>query len=144
MNRILIFLFVSVIILSSAGKASAFAKGEQECSKCHTLTEEQAKKVLGDVVPSVKILSIQPGPFQGIWEVGFESNGQKSIAYLDYSLKYLVARATVLSLRDKKNLTEESFLKISRVDLAGFPYKNALVMGDRDAKHKIIVFDDPD
>lgn len=140
----LLILCFCIAFLAGNGKAFAFSKNEQDCSKCHTLNAEQAKKTLDGLIPNTKILSVQPGPVKGLWEIGFEVNNQKSIMYLDYSLKYAVARANIISLKDKKNLTEESFLRINKVDLTGFPYKNALVMGDKNAKNRVIVFDDPD
>jgi len=144
MRKILIAFCIFAGVMVSAGEGYAFKKGEHDCAKCHTLNEERAKSLLGAVIPNLKVLSVEDGPIQGIWEIGFDSNGQKGIVYLDYSLNYLLIRANVFSLKDKKNLTEESFLKINKVDLSGFPYKNALVMGDKAAKHKVIVFDDPD
>ncbi|MEK7823377.1 MAG: hypothetical protein AAB228_03970, partial [Nitrospirota bacterium] len=67
----------------------------------------------------------------------------KSILYLDYSLKKIIA-GNIVELSTKTNLTQESSLKINKVDLSLVPYENALVLGDKKAKHKVVVFDDPD
>ena len=88
-------------------------------------------------------MNVQNGPIDGLWEVGFDSNGKKSILYLDYALKKIIA-GNIIELSTKTNLTQESVLKINKVDLSLVPYENALVLGDKEAKHKVVVFDDPD
>lgn len=130
-----------------AGTAFPFAKADQECSTCHTLSNEQARSILNDVIPNVKVLHVQQGPITGLWEVGVDLGGRKGIIYLDYAKKKIISpltRGEVIDIRTRQNLTQESFLKISRVDVASIPVKDALLFGDRNAKHKIIVFDDPD
>ena len=140
-SYILIFLLVTFFI--SNKNTYAFAKGEQNCTKCHSLNSEQAKKILDEIVPDLKILNVQNGPIDGLWEVGFDSNGRKSIFYIDYSLKKVIA-GNILELSTKTNLTQESFLKINKVDFSLVPYHNALILGDKEAKHKVVVFDDPE
>jgi len=86
MRKILIAFCIFAGVMVSAGEGYAFKKGEHDCAKCHTLNEERAKSLLGAVIPNLKVLSVEDGPIQGIWEIGFDSNGQKGIVYLDYSL----------------------------------------------------------
>jgi len=141
----LIYLFIfSFALLIKYGDAHAFAKGaEQECIKCHTLNAEEAKDILQTLAPGVKILGINPAPVNGLWELGIESGGQKNIVYLDFSKKKIIL-GNVLEIKTKANLTKESFAKINRVDISQVPLTNSLVMGDKDAKYKIVVFDDPE
>jgi thiol:disulfide interchange protein DsbC len=136
-------LTIGLAIAASCNSAYAFAKGEQDCTKCHTLNAGQAKEVLKEIIPDVKILDIQNGPINGLWEVSLESGGKKSVLYIDYSKKTLVA-GNILGIKTKTNYTQQSFDKINRIDYASIPLENSLVMGEKDAKHKIIVFDDPD
>ena len=142
------YLFFTLIVLSAflsvRGTSYAFVQGaEQECVKCHTLNAEQAKDVLSQLAPDVKILDIQPAPVAGFWEIGLQAGGQKSILYLDFSKKKLLL-GNVLDIKTRTNYTKTSFDKINKVDLSQVPLENSLVMGDKDAKYKIIVFDDPD
>lgn len=126
------------------GDAHAFAKGtDQDCSKCHTLKTEEAQDALKVLAPDVKILDIQPGPLKGFWELGIEAGGRKNIVYLDYSKKKIII-GNVIELQTKTNLTRESLDRINKVDLSQVPLENSLVMGDKDAKYKIVVFDDPE
>jgi thiol:disulfide interchange protein DsbC len=126
------------------GEAHAFAKGtDQDCGKCHTLNAEEAQGALKAIAPDVKILEIQPGPLKGFWELGIEAGGRKNIVYLDFSKKKIIV-GNVIDLQTRTNYTKESFDRINKVDLSQIPLENSLVMGDKDAKYKIVVFDDPE
>ena len=72
-----------------------------------------------------------------------EAGGKKGIFYIDFSGKHLVA-GNIFVIATKANVTQEHFQEINKVDLSQVPLENSLVMGDQDAKYKIIVFDDPD
>ena len=140
-------LIVAVVALAGIlgrGNAQAFPKGEEKkCSECHTLTTDQAQEVLKPFAPDVKVLYIKPSPLIGIWQIAIESGGRKNIVYLDYSKKMLVL-GNLIDAKTKVNYSRESFEELNKVDVSQIPLGNALVMGDKDAKHKIIVFDDPE
>lgn len=95
------------------------------------------------MIPDVKILDVRPSAVKGLWEIGIESGGRKGIVFIDYSGKHLLA-GNLFSIQTKTNLTQEHLQEISKVDVSQIPLKDALVMGDKNAKHKVIVFDDPD
>jgi len=131
------------LIVPGNDRAFAFAQGDQDCIKCHTLSNDQAKKTLSEMIPDVKVLDVRPSAVKGLWEIGIESGGRKGIVFIDYSGKHLLA-GNLFSIQTKANLTQEHLQEISKVDVSQIPLKDALVMGDKNAKHKVIVFDDPD
>ena len=139
---IVISIIVSAFFFFSFRSASAFDMCDQNCSKCHTLTTKEAQDVLAKLVPGVKIIEVNKGPIKGMWEVGMEARGRKGVVYIDYSKKKVIA-GNIIDVASKKNYTQESFQRINKVDYASIPLKNSLVMGDKHAKHKIIVFIDP-
>ena len=144
MRKINILLAIAAFfILSGQRTAYAFAPADQDCSQCHTLSSEQAKKTLAEMIPDVKILNIAPSNVKGLWEIAIESGGRKGILYLDYSGKYLVS-GNLFSITTRTNITQERSQDLNRVDVSQIPLKDALVLGEKDAKHKVIVFDDPD
>jgi thiol:disulfide interchange protein DsbC len=108
-----------------------------------TLSRDQAKSTLSSIIPDITILSLKKSMIDGLWEVGFESRGKKGIIYLDESLTYVIA-GNLVHIQSRKNLTEESFALINKVDLSLIPYEKALVIGDKKAKHRVAVFDDVD
>ncbi len=95
------------------------------------------------MIPDIKVLHVRASAVKGLWEIGIESGGRKGIVYLDYSGKHLLA-GNLFSIQAKTNLTQESLQEINKVDASQIPLKDALVMGDKNAKYKVIVFDDPD
>lgn len=150
MRKIILLIFMfSCLIFSGYEMAYAFAPGDQDCSKCHTLNAEQAKEVLKELIPDVKILSVQNGPINGLWEVSMESAAKKGILYIDYSKKNIIA-GNIVGIKTKTNYTQIAYEKINpppppvKIDYSAIPLENSLVMGDKNAKYKIIVFDDPD
>jgi thiol:disulfide interchange protein DsbC len=140
---ILLIVMSSFLVLSGYRTAFAFAQGDQDCSKCHTLTNEQATKTLSEMVPDVKVLNVAPSAVKGLWEISVETGGRKVIVYLDYSGKHLLA-GNLFQIQTRTNLTQEKLQDLNRVDISQIPLKDALVLGDKNAKYKVIVFDDPD
>lgn len=144
----LMFIFGAFLLLSGHGLVYAFPKADQDCSKCHTLTKEQAKTIMDSLFQNVKIVHVQAGPITGLWEVGIDVGGRKAIVYLDYAKTHIISpQATggnIVDLKTRANLTEQSFQNINKIDIAQIPLKDALFMGDEKAKYKVIVFDDPD
>ncbi|MEC4676671.1 MAG: hypothetical protein VST72_07125 [Nitrospirota bacterium] len=146
LKYILYLVICHAIIFTGVGNTFAFANGGKDCVKCHARDDEKIKQALIDMSPNaakINILSVGNGPIKGLWEVGFDIGGRKSLAYVDYSYKYIFA-GNIFSVADRANLTRKSFAKINKVDVSRIPLKDALIVGDRNADNKIIVFDDPD
>jgi len=144
MRKIIFLIFMaSCLFLSGYEKALAFAPGDQDCSKCHTLSKEQATKTLSGMIPDVKVLNVAPSDVKGLWEISLEAGGRKIIVYMDYPGKHLMA-GNLFLIQTKTNLTQEKLQDLNRVDVSQIPLKDALVLGDKTAKYKVIVFDDPD
>jgi thiol:disulfide interchange protein DsbC len=78
-----------------------------------------------------------------MWEVDIDAGGKKGLVYVDFSKKYLVS-GSIISIKDKTNLSQDRFTELTRVDVSQIPLDDALVMGEKGAKYKIVVFDDPD
>lgn len=142
MRKMLFLLCMAVLLLPVSYSYGFSSKGE-DCSKCHTLSKDEATALLKDFIPNVKVLEVLTGPVQGTWEVDIESGGKRGPVYLGFSKKHLIA-GQVFSLKDKRNLTQERLSEINKVDVSQIPLGDALVMGDKDAKHKVVVFDDPE
>ncbi|NJD57764.1 MAG: hypothetical protein FIA94_15360 [Nitrospirae bacterium] len=147
MRKLLLFLMFIAVAVTFPEGAFPFEKAGQDCAKCHTLSAEQAKAILNNLIPNVKIINVQHAPITGMWEIGIDMSGKKAIVYLDYAKKHIISPATrgeIVDIGTRASLTQESFQKINKVDASQIPLTNALVMGEKAAKHKVIVFDDPD
>lgn len=134
----LIFLFLALpVLLFLFVQYNAFGKDSEVISR------EEVKQVLQVLDPGIKVLAVDQAPIEGLWEVIVESRGRKSIVYLDYTRTYIVS-GSVIDISSRTDLTKEKFDEINKVDVSAIDLEDALVMGDPTAKHKVIVFDDPD
>jgi thiol:disulfide interchange protein DsbC len=107
------------------------------------MTSAEALSALKDIIPEVKVLEVNTTPVQGLFEVVVETKGQKGIIYLDSSRKYLIS-GSIVDIATKQNVTQERSAEINKVNVSEIPLDDALVMGSKDAKKKVIVFTDPD
>lgn len=107
------------------------------------LTKESAQNALKEIIPDVKILDIHPAQIKGLWETAIETKGQKGIIYLDSAGNYAVF-CSILDLKTKANITQERNSELNKVDVSQIPLDDALIMGDKAAKYRVLVFDDPD
>ena len=138
------FLILSLFLcISQVNPSLGFEARGQDCAKCHTLNSDEARNLLKDIIPNPKVLGVSPGPTKGYWEVYLESGGRKGLIYIDFLKKHFIS-GSVVSLSEKKNLTQERLTELNRVDVSQIPLEDALVLGDPKAKIRIVAFDDPD
>jgi thiol:disulfide interchange protein DsbC len=144
MRKFILFplMLMGVIILATVHTSFSADKCDHNCLQCHKISNEEAVNLLKENIPDVKVLEIRPAQVKGLWEFTIETNGHKGIAYIDFSKKYIIS-GSVFDIKDKTNLTQERFAEINKVEFSQIPLDDALVMGDKDAKYRVIVFDDP-
>ena len=143
MKKIIFFTLAALCVFILSSNAIAFGGCEENCLKCHKLNETDAEKVLKQMVPDVKVSSVRMSPAKGLWEIALTSGGKKGIAYVDFSLENVII-GSIVQIKTKVNLTQERMMEMSKVDVSRINLDHALAMGNKDAKHKIVVFDDPD
>src|SRR4030043_2015425 len=108
------------LCLLPMGYSYGFEARGQECSKCHTLNKDEAWDLLKNVIPDVVILDVRLSPVKGVWEVDLESRGRKAIVYVDFLKKHFFSGALV-SIADRRNLTQERFIELNKVDVSQIP-----------------------
>jgi thiol:disulfide interchange protein DsbC len=131
-----IAVFVLVLTMSLCVNPAFAAKSDN-------ISKDQAREVLKRVLPDVKVISIEKAVVAGLWEVVIQSRGQNGIVYLDKDAKHIIFGSIVESAT-QTNLTKLKFDEINKVDFSSIPLDDAIVMGNKNAKHKVVVFDDPD
>lgn len=147
--RRFLFLMATVLLLLPVTNSHGFSAKGQDCAECHKLSKDEAAALLKEVNPNLKVLDIKASPVAGTWEVDVDAGGRKMPLYVDFSKQHLISSQVIISLRDKRNLAQERMEELNKVvltkeDVTQIPLENALAMGDKDAKHKVIVFSDPD
>jgi hypothetical protein len=64
--------FLLLFYLLPVGFSHAFEAKGQDCSKCHTLANDEAKDLLKGIFRDIKILDIKLSPVKAFWEVFLE------------------------------------------------------------------------
>lgn len=142
MKKIL-FAFVillTYVALTGSNDASAFQGPgcTGNCADCHTITNDEAGKLLKVEKFKAQVKDIRMSPVKGLWEVEITQGDKSFIVYVDFAKKYIVeGRFTQL-----EKLGEPP--PLSKVDLKKIPLENAVIYGNPKAEKKVIVFDDPD
>jgi thiol:disulfide interchange protein DsbC len=126
-----------------SGAAYGFETQGQDCSKCHTLNRDEAQSLLKEIYPDLKVLAINHSPAKSVWEVYLESRGRAGIVYVDFSKKFVFS-GSLISIAERKNLSQDRISQLRRFDVSQIPLGDALVMGDEKAPIRVVVFDDPD
>lgn len=140
-TSLLTFVFVFGLLLPTP--SLCFENKGQDCSKCHTLSSNQAKELLQPAIPDIEVLNVTLSPAQGLWEVYFQSRGRKGLIYVDFAKKHFLT-GSLIDIGEKRNLTQERFTELNKVDVSQIPLNDALVLGNPDARIKVISFHDPD
>lgn len=135
MRKLLISFFIALTVITFGITPDILAAEKG-------LTKESAESALRGIIPDVKILDIRPAQVEGLWEVAIETRGQKGVVYVDSTGHYGVF-GSILDLKTKTNFTQERNSELNKVDVSQIPLDDAVVMGDKNAKYRIIVFDDP-
>lgn len=122
----------------------AFTKdgcGTGTCASCHSLDAKEAGKILGGLVDKVNKVEFAEVP--GMWLVEIEKGDKKLPVYIDFSKKYVLS-GSVIRLADRGDVTQERHARMNRIDMKRIPLDDALVLGSKTAKTKVVVFTDPE
>ncbi len=138
-------LFSLVLFRAEAG---AFGGCEEDCSKCHSLQKSEAQQILERLhAADAKVIDVKMSPIRGLWQVDVDSKGNRGVLYVGFSKKYVIG-GSIYEVETAQNKTQESLNETQQpdryVDVSKIPLENAVVLGDKNAARKVIVFDDPD
>ncbi len=140
MTRTTVFLLAAAAALLAAAAPSAAFAGSGSGGDCPPLAREEAASLLGGKVDNV--VGVVPGPAPGFWEVDVAKGGRIYPIYVDCGRKYLF-QGQFFRLSDMQNVTGERYMDLNRVDVSTIPLKDAVVLGNRSSKKRIIVLTDP-
>jgi thiol:disulfide interchange protein DsbC len=147
MRRILFTLLLMLLLMPAA--AIAFGGCEENCQKCHSLSNDEVKQITTKLgAANAKPLDIKMSPIQGLWEVKIDDSGRQGIMYVGFSKKHVIA-GPIYEVDTGMNKTLESIEKMRQesphiVDVSKIPFDRALVVGEKDAKQRVFLFTDPD
>lgn len=148
MRKTVLFILMGVLAGLSIPAAS-FAFGEmagacdKNCTACHKITNEEVGAIIKGLNPEVDVVESKLALVNGFWEVVIKGRGRKEIVFIDFAKRHVIA-GTIYSVETKENLTAKRIYDLNRVDISAIPLESALLLGRLDAKHRVIVFSDPD
>lgn len=141
-------LFV-VLFLFSGGNVFAFGTSgcDGDCNKCHAFNKTEAGDILKKLkVPDAKVLDVRMSPIKGLWEVSIDSQGKRGIFYVPFSKRYIV-QGSIVEVDTGADKTSEQYRILQegrKIDVSKISLTNALVLGDKKAKKRVIVITDPE
>ena len=144
MNKLTIIAVTMFLLLAGAMPALAFTAdgcGAGSCASCHSLDQKEAVAILGGLVDKVNKVEMAEVP--GMWLVEVEKGPNKLPVYVDFSKKYVLS-GSVIRLADRGDVTMEKHARMNRIDMSRIPLDDALLLGSKTAKIKVVVFTDPE
>jgi len=142
MRRILLFSCL-MFLLFTVSTSFGFPTKGQECTKCHTLKKDEALSLLKTFNQNIKVTDVKQSPAKYLWEVSVETGGKKGVLYIDLPKKNVIS-GSIIEIKGKRNITQDRLSELNRVNVSQIPLNDALILGDKKAKHRVIVFDDPE
>jgi thiol:disulfide interchange protein DsbC len=117
--------FAAVVLACAASLASA--------------NEAEIRKVLSERFPTIpKIDEVSKTPMPGLWEVRLGNE----VMYTDERGQFLL-QGELIDTSSRRNLTQERIDKLTAIDFATLPLKDAIVWKSGTGKRKLVVFADP-
>ncbi len=87
--------------------------------------EATIRKNLSERIPQIpRIEEITRSPMAGLYEIRLSTN---EIYYSDTEGNFLI-QGSLIDTKSKRNLTEEREAKLSAIDFAGLPFKDAITI----------------
>ncbi len=152
MSKYIVFACLLALALSFSllnGSVYAFGGCEENCQKCHSLDQKEVQGILAKIkAPDVKVVDIKMSPVRGLWEVTVDDKGARGVMYVGFSKKYIMP-GPIYEVETASNKTRETLRGLNEpadqyVDITKIPVEDSLLVGEKDARYKAIVFTDPD
>ena len=101
--------------------------------------EANIRKALAERIPQMdKIDEVRPTPMKGLFEVRIGTD----LFYTDAQGNYVI-QGELIDTKARRNLTEDRINKLTAVEFAALPLKDAFTVVRGDGKRKLAVFEDP-
>src|SRR3990172_2639571 len=125
---------------AEAGKGCA-----GDCASCHKMKPEEADILLKTSTINAKVKDVRMSKVKGLWEIEGEMGEQKFLVYMDFAKQYLIQGKGGMMFIPVADIGKpQKQPEMRKLDLSKIPVEKAILIGDKKADKKIIVFDDPD
>jgi len=132
---------LAVMLILTAFALPALAKGMTKQKAANA-----AKKLFRDF--PFEVVSVKESKVKGLWQVALVLENRYRILYLDTDGKVAIlpgpeTQGHMVDLERMASLTNEATSELGKIDFKTIPLKDAIILGDKDAKIQVAVFDDP-
>jgi len=111
--------------------------GSGNCASCHKLDKKEADILIKKLNPALTALEVREIAVKGLWQIEVDAGeGKRGALLLDYAKKHLIVLSQLIPI--------DAIGKPRKTDYSKLPLKDAVVLGAKNAKKKIVVFSDPD
>jgi thiol:disulfide interchange protein DsbC len=121
----------TALVIAGTLVVSAQAQTPQETTIRKLLTERFGE--------ALKVDEVSPAPMPGLYEVRVGTD----LFYTDGEAAFLIVGGQIVDTKNRRNLTEERLKKLTAIDFASLPLKDAIVWKTGTGKRRIAVFGDP-
>jgi thiol:disulfide interchange protein DsbC len=103
--------------------------------------EDVIRRTLAERIPNLPpINAVTPTPVSGIWEVRYAGT---EVLYTDATGDHIFVEGVLLATEGMVNLTQASIDKVTAIDFARLPLRDALVFKQGNGSRRMAVFADP-
>ena len=116
-----------------------------DCASCHKMKPEEADILLKTSTINAKVKDVRMSKVKGLWEIEGEMGDQKFLVYMDFAKQYLIQGKGGMMFIPVADIGKpQKQPEMKKLDLSKIPVEKAILIGDKKADKKIIVFSDPD
>jgi thiol:disulfide interchange protein DsbC len=131
--------FLFLVPLTSSAFTSEHPGCGGDCKECHSMERKEAEGIIKKGVPKGNVTDVKMAVVPGLWQIDFDTEGQHGTVFIDFAKKHLLVVQQIIALDDMGKPAAQR-----KIEFAKLPLKQALVMGPKHAKKKVVVFTDPD
>ncbi len=111
-----------------------------DCRECHKLDKKETEDMLKKLNPALSVVDIKLSPVKSLWQIDINAgDGKRGSLFLDFSKKHFLVVNQIIPVDQIGKPAPQR-----KVEFSKLPLKDALVMGPKNAKKKVVVFTDPD
>jgi thiol:disulfide interchange protein DsbC len=128
---------IILLLYSLAGAFPPPQGGSGDCESCHKLDKKEADILIKKLNPALTAVEVRQAPVKGLWQIEVDAGeGKRGALLLDYAKKHLLVLSQLIPI--------EAIGKPKKTDFSKLPLKEAIILGGKSAKKKVVVFTDPD
>lgn len=131
------FLFLVPLIASSFTSEHPGCGGD--CRECHSLEKKEAEVIIKKGIPGASVTDVKMAAVPGLWQIEFNAEGKHGALFVDFAKKHLLVVQQIVSLNEMEKPVVQR-----KIDFSKLPLNEALILGPKHAKKKVVVFTDPD